>query len=66
MRNGYVDNWFDADCRPFGMANRVTRGGLMPRSLPASQTKCTSSHRPKGNVQRLRTVTAYMVVNNIG
>jgi len=66
MRNGFVDNWFDADSRPFGMANKVSRGGLMAPSFPPSKCRSTNSHSPKGKVQRLRTVTAYMVVNNIG
>ena len=66
MRNGFVDNWFDADSRPFGMANKVARGGLMAPAYPASSRNCKTSQRQIGKVQRLRTVTAYMVVNKIG
>ena len=66
MRNGFVDNWFDADSVPFGMASKVTRGGLMAPNYPAGKCRSTTSHSPRGKVQRLRSVTAYMVVNNIG
>ena len=65
MRNGFVDNWFDADNRPFGMASKHARGGQMAPLGHMAKCKSANSQRPAGQVQHLRTRTYHVVVNNM-